>query len=513
MRSRLSSARVVLSLPVIFTGLVSCGGGDTGGGETVPTSTARLECQVADSASGKAVADASVNYQAGSKEYTTQTNADGKCTLDLPAAEVAGVQYPAATVAKAGYEPQTILCIRLQGGQACEQDVKLVPLAANVSIPVGGDTVMHLGDDLFQGSVNSQFQKASDGIELSFRIADWADQVKAPGITKATVYLDAKGWQSNICDNQIALSEFNRWGGTLKHELTNVLVQNLNVLLAERRANVMFDTLTFDPSYLVTVTVNRFDGQLGDMVWLNAAWSIWDVKAKKMLAVKTSVIQEKAAAQGYAALVAAKSRAITALSREIAEDRFVDAWGITWQRQPGNHYFDIALSPLREATMEDLERYPWPAVADPRRFAGLRDQARTLQGAGYAVVALTGISPFEFGYMLRGMHQWFLDLAGDHDFDRHCTQPLPCAHVSLDAAEPALRVCSVLPVRHAELRLAAQPQHRPPSELLATGPPLPPQRRVLLAGARRHGHATVAICAAHRRAGPVVHDPQRATAA
>ncbi|MCK7483696.1 MAG: hypothetical protein M0C28_46810 [Candidatus Moduliflexus flocculans] len=41
-------------------------------------------------------------------------------------------------------------------------------------------------------------------------------------------------------------------------------MENLNVLLAERRANVMIDTLTFDPSYLVTVTVNRFDGQLGD---------------------------------------------------------------------------------------------------------------------------------------------------------------------------------------------------------------------------------------------------------
>jgi len=104
------------------------------------------------------------------------------------------------------------------------------------------------------------------------------------------------------------------------------------------------------------------------------------------------------------------------LSREISPDRFVDAWGITWQRQPGNHYFDIALPPLREATMDDLGRYPWPAVADPRRFAGLKDQARTLQGAGYAVVALTGISPFEFGYMLRGMDQWFLDLAGGHDF-------------------------------------------------------------------------------------------------
>lgn len=110
------------------------------------------------------------------------------------------------------------------------------------------------------------------------------------------------------------------------------------------------------------------------------------------------------------------SPAPSTLSREIAEDRFMDAWGITWQRQPGNHYFDIAVNPLREATVDDLESYAWPTVADPRRFAGLKDKARSIQEAGYAVVALTGISPFEFGYMLRGMDQWFLDLASDHDF-------------------------------------------------------------------------------------------------
>jgi hypothetical protein len=133
-------------------------------------------------------------------------------------------------------------------------------------------------------------------------------------------YIDRPQIVTRTDDNQVALSEFNRWGGTLKHELTNVLMQNLNVLLAERRANVMLDTLTFDPNYLVTVTVNRFDGQLGNTVWLNAAWSIRDLKAKKMLAVKTSVIQEKAEAQDYAALVAAESRAIAALSREIAAE-------------------------------------------------------------------------------------------------------------------------------------------------------------------------------------------------
>lgn len=187
--------------------VASCGGGDGAAvSEAVPPNTARLECQVADRSSGAAVAGASVNYQAGTTEYTTQTNTDGSCRLDLPAAEVAGIQYPAASVTKPGYEPQTILCASLQGGSACSQDVQLIPLAANVSIPVGGDMVMHLGDDLFEGSVNSQFQKASDGVELAFPIADWAEQLKAAGITKATVYLDAKGWQSEICSNLVTLA-------------------------------------------------------------------------------------------------------------------------------------------------------------------------------------------------------------------------------------------------------------------------------------------------------------------
>jgi uncharacterized lipoprotein YmbA len=133
-------------------------------------------------------------------------------------------------------------------------------------------------------------------------------------------YIDRPQIVTRTDDNQIALSEFNRWGGTLKDELTRVLVENLSILLVGRGANVMIDILALDPTYLVTVTVNRFDGQLGDTVWLNAAWTIRDQKAKKMLAVKTSAIQEKAAAQGYNALVTAESRAVAALSREIAAE-------------------------------------------------------------------------------------------------------------------------------------------------------------------------------------------------
>ena len=104
------------------------------------------------------------------------------------------------------------------------------------------------------------------------------------------------------------------------------------------------------------------------------------------------------------------------LSRDIAPDRFVDAWGITWQLQACNHYFDIAHSPLNEATTGGIQRYPWPDLAHPSRFAGLQEKARAIREAGYAVVALSGISPFEYSYMLRGMDRWFLDLGADHAF-------------------------------------------------------------------------------------------------
>jgi hypothetical protein len=205
MHTRSERPRAALSMAALSVLLASCGGGGSDS-ESVPRDTALLTCTVEDGVSGSAVADATVHYQAQSTAYVTQTNANGKCRLEMPADEVGVVQYPAASVIKPGYEPQTLLCATLQGGQACSQDVKLIPLAANVSIPVGGDVVMHLGDDAFEGAVNSQFQKSSDGVALTFPIPDWSKQVRVHGAKTATVYVDAKGWQSDTCNNLIGLS-------------------------------------------------------------------------------------------------------------------------------------------------------------------------------------------------------------------------------------------------------------------------------------------------------------------
>lgn len=105
-----------------------------------------------------------------------------------------------------------------------------------------------------------------------------------------------------------------------------------------------------------------------------------------------------------------------ALARDISDDAYVDGWGCLWERRPGAIYYEVVDSPVRTATIDDLDRYPWPELAHPSRFEGLREKAKAIQDAGYAVVALSGVTPFEQSYMLRGVEQWMLDLAGDPDF-------------------------------------------------------------------------------------------------
>ena len=72
---------------------------------------------------------------------------------------------------------------------------------------------------------------------------------------------------------------------------------------------------------------------------------------------------------------------------QIAEDAFVDEWGVTCT-QRGDHYLntDGPFNHLDEPTLQDLEKNEWP---DPGRYRGLRERARELhEGTDCAVTFL-----------------------------------------------------------------------------------------------------------------------------
>ncbi len=103
--------------------------------------------------------------------------------------------------------------------------------------------------------------------------------------------------------------------------------------------------------------------------------------------------------------------------REISADAFIDEWGIEWRRSPGSAYHEVARAPLRDATVEDLRAYTWPALDHPGRFAGLAAEAdRIRSAAGCGVVALPGVALFEQILLLRGMDAFLMDMAVDREF-------------------------------------------------------------------------------------------------
>lgn len=121
-------------------------------------------------------------------------------------------------------------------------------------------------------------------------------------------------------ETTVSVSDFHRWAGTLRKDISRVLVENLNILLQDVGAAAATDDIALDPDFIVAVHVNRFDGRPEGGLVLSALWSIKHPKGKPGMAVRKSLIDEKSEAPGYEGLVAAHSRAVAALSREIAAE-------------------------------------------------------------------------------------------------------------------------------------------------------------------------------------------------
>jgi uroporphyrinogen decarboxylase len=103
----------------------------------------------------------------------------------------------------------------------------------------------------------------------------------------------------------------------------------------------------------------------------------------------------------------------------MVDDRtLVDEWGVTYRQAEGNPQFDAVAHPLAEATLDDLDAYPWPDAGDPSRYAGLGDEARALhEGTSFAVCGSTNDTViFDKAWMLRGMQQFLTDLLLDPEF-------------------------------------------------------------------------------------------------
>lgn len=100
----------------------------------------------------------------------------------------------------------------------------------------------------------------------------------------------------------------------------------------------------------------------------------------------------------------------------VGENAYRDMWGITWTYML--NAFSLTDSPLKNATLADLERYPWPDPYDREKFAGLREQARDWnENTDYVIVAdsIKG-GLLTKALQIRGYEAFFADLVQNPAF-------------------------------------------------------------------------------------------------
>ena len=131
-------------------------------------------------------------------------------------------------------------------------------------------------------------------------------------------YLDRPQIVTRTNQNTVLLAEFDRWAEPLSSNVSRTMAENLIYLLHNDNVVPYPWPGSIEVTYQVVVDVYRFDGIQGEKVWLDVQWSVRDKKGKNVLMLKRSTFVEPANGPSFGALVAAQSRALENLSREIA---------------------------------------------------------------------------------------------------------------------------------------------------------------------------------------------------
>lgn len=124
-------------------------------------------------------------------------------------------------------------------------------------------------------------------------------------------------------------------------------------------------------------------------------------------------------------------------------ESFKDEWGVGYRKieNPTGVYYEMCEHPLAEATVDDLEGFPWPDPFDPSRTAGLEDRCLDLyRNTDFALVGKFSTPIFEQAWYLRGYEQWLMDLVVNPEFA--CALMDKLTDIAIGLAESGLKICA-----------------------------------------------------------------------
>ena len=132
---------------------------------------------------------------------------------------------------------------------------------------------------------------------------------------------------------------------------------------------------------------------------------------------QTAVVDPRIALRVGADCVALKAKPSAKWRLHLSTDdrgyeRYTDEWGVVRACPPEGFFYDIVSSPLAEAGLTDIDRFPWPDPMDPGRLEGMADLAKSLyEGTDKCIILSIDTSLFaQIGYMM-GWEPFLISLA------------------------------------------------------------------------------------------------------
>ena len=138
------------------------------------------------------------------------------------------------------------------------------------------------------------------------------------GPIKIPAYLDRPEMATRSAPDSLQFAEFDKWAEPLERNLTRVIAENLAILLSTNRVGVFPWLNSAQVQYQVTVDITQLERMPDGKVILAARWNILGDQGENMLVIESSRFSIPIESAGYGAMASAESRAVEALSREIA---------------------------------------------------------------------------------------------------------------------------------------------------------------------------------------------------
>lgn len=132
-------------------------------------------------------------------------------------------------------------------------------------------------------------------------------------------YLDRPQIVTRDAGSGLKVAEFDRWAGELQNDIARVLAETLSMQFPGQRVFILTGRRAVPADYRITLQVTRFDPSPGQSVWLKAQWAVLGKDGREVVVRGESDLTEPIAGQDYASTVAAMSRAVDQMGRQMAD--------------------------------------------------------------------------------------------------------------------------------------------------------------------------------------------------